>query len=93
MTEQLNSGQSPERSIDNIPLDSPDLHFISNFHNFMNFTDPTEQYKYIDKLREKYGEENVKVSLAMIDGKPTAIPETFGIYVDAKRWAELNPDR
>lgn len=90
MSERLTPQQSPGQSIEKITLSNPDFHFLSNFHNYTNYTDTREQYKYIEKLREKYGEENVKISLAIIDGEPTAVPEMFGIYVDAKKWAEQN---
>ena len=85
MTEQFSLEQSP-----NQPEISPEPHFISNFHNTLHSSHSTEQYEYIEKLREKYGDENIKISLAMIDGKQTPVPEMFGIYVDAKKWAELN---
>lgn len=94
MIEQHGSHLSPEqliRHIDTLPLDSPDLHYLYNYHFSMFNTDAAGQNSLLSKAQEKYGEENVRVSLAMEDGKHVPIPETYGIYVDAKRWAELNP--
>lgn len=93
MTEQSRSHLSPEqakRHIDTLPLDSPDIHFLYNYHFSMFNTDAASQNSLLSKAQEKYGEENVRVSLAMEDGKHVPIPETYGIYVDAKIWAEKN---
>jgi len=93
MTEQLISQPPPERPIDDIPLDSPDMHFIGNYHHFTDSPYTTDQSAYIESIYEKYGEENVRVLPVMTDDGPVVIPKMYGIYVVAKKWAELNPDQ
>lgn len=93
MIERLGSQASPEQSkpdINSLPLDSPDLHFLFNDPNHTVITNATGQSTLFSAVQEKYGVENVKKSVAMINGKHIVTPDLYGIYVDAKRWAELN---
>lgn len=94
MIEQLSSQPSPEhtkRPIDALPLDSPDLHYLYNYLDLTIGTNTTDQYSLVARAQIKYGIENVRIDTAMREGKHVPIPHTYGIYVNAKRWTELNP--
>lgn len=94
MTERHGSQPSPEQSkpyVYTLPLDGPDLHYLYNYSDYGIGNHAIEQFSLLSRAQAKYGIENVRVDIAMRDGKHVAIPHTHGIYIDAKVWAEKNP--